>query len=223
LPDKYYDPNYTSISIDRSPSQLAAAMPYQAYEVPSGMRVVQSGAPVVTKLDLSNFYAFADTVENIVINSTELVISDVESPDGFNAHSTLTYKVMTEDESAGKFRFANDRIESDSTELSIFSRVGKIFADMKHYLLANENPLEESNIALLRYDGDKKRYSAYMTLFSQTLFAAKKSGDPAPERIRYFGLYPIKPSVSTSVHRTIFNANNVKLKIYYTIPAEENL
>lgn len=214
----YGDPNYTSITVDRAASELSLiGQSYQSYQIPSGLRVIQSGSPVITKLDLSNFYEFADTVENIIISSAELLIEGVQHPQGMNPHSLLTYKVMKGD------LFANYNVIADSSEVQSYFVSGKIFPDLKHYYVRNEDPSVDFSAAVIGYDSTKQKYSGFMTLFSQGLFVnKKKQGQINPNRIKYLALYPVTPLPAASVNRTLFNANDIKLRIYYTKPTDSN-
>ena len=215
--NKYADPNYTAISIDRGASELSPIGDYyESYETPSGLRVVQSGTPVITKLDLTNFYEdFADTVENVIINSAELVINNVESQQGFTPPAALTFKVMQGD------MLANRSVAEDYNQFEHYLRKGSIFHDLKHFVLTNENPAVNSAAAYMTYDSAKQRYSSFMTLFTQGLFAHKnKEGQINPDRLREIALFPVSPAAGATVNRVLFNANDVKLRIYYTKPAQ---
>jgi hypothetical protein len=214
---KYADPNYTAISVNRGSSELSPISKYyQSFDVPSGLRVIQSGAPVITKLDLTNFYEdFADTVENIIINSAELVISNVESQPGLNPPTGLVFKVMQGD------TLANRAVTEDYNEFEYYLRKGSIFHDLKHFVVTNENPAVNAAAAYMTYDSARQRYSTFMTLFSQGLFANKnKDGQINPNRLRELALFPATPSAGATVNRALFNSNNVKLRIYYTKPAQ---
>jgi hypothetical protein len=208
--DKLYDPNYTSIIVNRGGSELAGAVPYQSFQTSSGTRVVQSGAPVTTKLDLSNFYAFADTVENVVINTAELVITNVESTPGLPTISSLVMKPMKGD------LFTNHALDADSLSMIRYVRAGALIPDLKHYYLRKEDPNSTLNAAVLSYNSDKKQYSAFMTFFVQTLFENKNLSES--DRIFSLGLQAGTPSPFTTLNRALFNAGNVKLRIFYTKP-----
>jgi hypothetical protein len=210
--DDLFEPNYTSITVDRGSSEIAGAMPYQSFQTSSGLRIVQSGAPVITKLDLTNFYAFADTVENVVINTAELLISDVQTS-GLAPISGLMMKPMKGDQ------FMNHALDADSLAMIDYIRAGAVFPDMKHYYVSREDPSGSGNMSVLSYSTDQKKYSVFVTFLTQTLFNKKlKNGVINPDRINALGLLAAPPATYTTVNRTLFNAANVKLRIFYTKP-----
>jgi hypothetical protein len=211
--DNLFEPNYTSITVDRGSSEIAGAVPYQSFQTPSGLRIVQSGAPVITKLDLTNFYAFADTVENVVINTAELVISDIQSSEGLAPISGLILKPMKGDQ------FINHAIDADSLAMIDYIRAGAVFPDTKHYYISREDPNGSASMSVLGYAADQKKYSVFVTFLTQTLFNKKlKNGVVNPDRIKALGLVAAPPAIFSTVNRTLFNAGNVKLRIYYTKP-----
>jgi hypothetical protein len=212
-----YDPNFTNFSVDRSASLLAPiTQTYQQHDndLPPGLRVVQSGTTVVTKLDLAPFYAFADTIDNLVINSSELVISDVQSPDGAEVHGALMMKVLSNNSNY----FANAKITAEKESLSPYY----IFNDGVHYYV-NADGASQATVSAITYSEDDKKLSGFMTLFTQSLFRNRNTdGQVNANRLRYLALHPLNPSAGTSVTRTMFNASNVKLRVYYTIPITDS-
>ena len=69
--------SFSHITTDRSGTELAGlTQHYQSIVPQSDARYVQSGSAVVSKIDLSKFYEFADqdSNKNIVINEAQLVI-----------------------------------------------------------------------------------------------------------------------------------------------------
>ncbi|HEY0742870.1 MAG TPA: DUF4270 family protein [Chryseosolibacter sp.] len=202
-------PSFSGVQVTRT-APLSALLPYQSLTEPttSGPRFVQSGNPVITKLDLTNFYSFVDTVGSIIINEAALVIDGVESPATTPAISKMGLKIMNENNS-----FANIRVTQDRTDLAPYFTRGMIITDVAHYFISPEIPTQQASVASIDFsDG---RYAGLITLFSQQLLKLRES---TQRPINYIGLYPVAPSVSSSVHRTVFNAENVKLRIYYTKP-----
>jgi hypothetical protein len=56
-----------------------------------------------------------------------------------------------------------------------------------------------------------------MTLFAQSLFANKNDEDGINEnRLWYAALFPASPSASRGISRTLFQKENVKLRVVYT-------
>ena len=199
--------SFTKIDADRIGTELDALQPYQSVEPLSGERYVASGAPVVTKLDLTPFYNFADTVENILINEAELVIDNVTGPEGIRPHSALMFRLMNNNND----QFLNNHIAADrelANNYFVLSSQSEYY-----YFVATEG----STPATLEYDSEDKRFSGFMTLFAQSLFKNKGDADGINDsRIQYMALVPANPPAARSVTRTLFNQDNVKLKITYT-------
>ncbi|HOO09874.1 MAG TPA: hypothetical protein PKW06_08045, partial [Cyclobacteriaceae bacterium] len=66
----------------------------------------------------------------------------------------------------------------------------------------------------LIYNAEDKRYTADLTDFFQTLHNVKD----AEVRYTNFALVSSEPPMGKSVNRTTFNKDNVKLKVFYTVP-----
>jgi len=199
--------SFTKIEADRMNTELASLLPYQSTELPSGSRYIQSGSPVVTKLDLTPFYNFADTVENILINSAELVIDNVGSPAGMPPHNSLLLRLMNNSSD----QFLNNRVAADRVAASDYYVLTS--ANEYYYFASTDGSVPAS----ITYDKDKSRFSGFMTLFAQSLFAKKNDADGINDnRLKYVALYPVSPPAARSVTRTAFNKDNVKLRIFYT-------
>jgi hypothetical protein len=208
--------SFTNFSVDRSASELAGVMPYQQTEPASGNRFVQNGAPVTTKIDLSNFYAFADsdTTENILINEAQFIIDNVESPVGLAPHSSLRFRLMKEDN-----LFANAKMAADVTAFKYYH----LISDGVYYAVQGDNPSQTNPYSLISYDSEEQEFSGYMTLFAQSLLNNKDSDGVINEnRLRYLALFSNSPFVSRTVNRTVFNKDNIKLRITYTRPTQTN-
>ncbi|HET9487180.1 MAG TPA: hypothetical protein VFO54_07090 [Chryseosolibacter sp.] len=198
--------SFTKIEADRTGTELEGIQPYNGVETAGAFSYVQSGAPLVTKLDLAPFYSFADTVENILINSAELVIDNVQAPPG-QKPPTLMLRLM--DNTSDKF--LNNRVMADRDLLN----------QSRYYILSVENHFTPSTdgkeAVIIGYNDDEDRYAGYMTLFAQSLFTSKNDADGINEnRLNYLALYPMEPPTARSVSRAVFSKENVKLRIYYT-------
>jgi hypothetical protein len=233
-----YDPNFTNYSVDRSATEFSALTnSYHHFAPVSGLRGVQSGGPLLTKLDLTSFYKFADTVQAAVISSAEFVIDGIESNAGIYNHGQLMLKVMNEND-----QFVNTAYAADVTAMSpyvsnttVFSQAPRrsvdntVVIDPGYHFYVQADTKSETDprsgtlvpaTANLNYIGTENRYSGFMTLFAQDLVKnAKVNGVNNPSRINYLAVYPRTPLISLGVNRTAFNANNIKLRIYYTKPS----
>jgi hypothetical protein len=207
--------SFTNFSADRSMTELAPlSQSYQSIVPSSGSRYVQSGASVMTKLDLRKFYEFADadSNKNVIINSVELIIDDVESPNNAPAHLAFQFGIMKNND-----QFVNYKVSSDRDAMVPYAGHYTISPNEFRYYVAAD--LAAQN-AVIEYNSNTKRYSGIMTLFVQSLFRNKNiEGVVNENRIRYIAACPAFPAMGTSVTRTIFDASKIKFRIYYTKPS----
>lgn len=213
--------SFHSIEANRTAEFPNPEPPYIGTMPGSGTRVVQSGNPLVTKIDLEKFYTtFADTINNeIVINSAELIVESVSSQEGYNQIPFLELRIMKEND-----RYVDYRILEDSALVQGYS----VITDTRHYYVSSDVVTSSTPIATsLNFNSNSGSYSGYLTLFVQSLFNNKNN--PTESRLRYLGLYPATTitgqnvsSVGKSINRSIFSKNNIKLKVYYTSPTISN-
>lgn len=196
--------SFTRIQADRTGTELAGTVPYQSTDTP-GLRYVQSGAGLLTKLDLSPFWVFADSVDNVLINSAELSIG-ASGASGLKPHDGLMLALMNNETD----QLLNSAVAADR---EVVSQYYSASADGTRYFVAGTDAG-----GTIQYDGEANRFSGFITLFAQSLFSSKDKGDGTvnEERLKYVALYPVNPPIGRSVTRTIFPKENVSLRIYYT-------
>jgi hypothetical protein len=209
--------SFTRIEADRSASELAGISSYQAVEPGSGYRYIQSGAPLVAKLDLSQFYNFADTVDNIVVNSAEFLIENVAASAGLHPHTALSFRLMKNDSD----QFLNIDVAADRPlALNYYVIPGGQITTFVPYGQDYFNAaadLTTEPVASIAYDEEKNHFSGFLTKFVQSLFSNKGGLEGNREtRLKYLGIYPVSPQFSRSVTRTVFHKEDVRLRIYYT-------
>lgn len=201
---------FTKIEGDRTGTELAAiTQPYESFAPANDLRYMQSGAPVITKLDLSDFYSFADTVDNILVNSAEFIIDNVDAPLGSNPHAALMLRLMNNTTD----QFANNDVSADRELVTPYYAVTSASED--YYMASSDGSVTVP--AGISYNSETGKYSGFVTLFVQSIFANKNDTDGINEnRLKYLALYPMSPSATRSVTRTVFHKDNVKLRVYYT-------
>jgi hypothetical protein len=207
-----FNPNFTNYQSDRSGTSFSSLLdPYKSFQPTSGLRVIQSNAPIITKIDLTKFYEFAesDSVENIIINSAELTIGDVRVQEGLEPHSKVVMVIMNNED---EFFTLNNSVTAQY--LAPYHKFDK----GRRYYVSIDEALAE---ATLDYNKDNAELSGFIDSFVQSVFRnmKNKSGTVNKNRVTYLGLYPYSPTIYGAVNRTVFNANSVKLKINYTQPA----
>lgn len=209
---------FSRIVADRSGTPIDPIQETHAPFTPfGGLRHFQSGSLVMPKLDFSNFVKFKDTIPNVVFNSVELSIP-ILNPENFPPPNSLRLRVLN---AVNRFKkeilFPLNPI--DSAIFNIFP--SSITLDEENWYIMgvelNQNTISENFD--LKYLPEEQRYSGDLTDFFQSL-----SRTQADEAITDFGLIAINPYFSKSVNRFTYREENVKLKMFYTIPlsASEN-
>jgi hypothetical protein len=115
-------------------------------------------------------------------------------------------------------QFANARNTAEKESLLPYY----VFNDGSHYYV-NADGAAQATVSPVSYIEDDKRFSGFLTLFTQSLFRNRRTdGQVNENRMKYLALHPLNPSAGTSVTRTLFNASNIKLRVYYTIPITDS-
>ena len=205
--------SFNQILSDRAGSDISAVIdPYTPYDTPE--RYVQNGVGILTKLDLSRFFAdFVDTIptsERILINSAELLIDGVPAQSDFMPPPPgFSIRGLTPD---NRFKILEN--EEDTVGLTQYS--GAL-----NSLFVVRNDTRQSDLILV-YSSDNNSYNGFLTLFAQELFNNRNE-----TRYTDFCLYPVSsggrsnPTIGKSVNRISFDKNNIKLRINYTRPTLE--
>ncbi len=215
------------IIADRSTSSLAGLnTPYTNF-LPSNpnLRYIQSGVPVVTKIDLSKFLEFADTIDNLLINAAELTISNIEDPGSYDPPRTLYLQMLNSNNRLKKFRATLQ----DTLDLGFYSNKARTITNGLQGLatsLINTDSVfsvmsdTQQDFGQLTYNNSTKSYRAFISLFLQELAVQEEDPTTGLKKSRYvdFVLYPGNPFAAKSLNRVSFNKNNIKLKVYYTTP-----
>jgi hypothetical protein len=198
--------SFNRITTDRSTSDLTGLASYQEFDL-TNSRYIQSGSPVITQLDLSNFYSFADSIPNLVINSAELVLTPEGVVDGLEPPNSIIVRLQHENN-----QFLNVRVQEDRDRVADYRNIG---LNGKYFSASGDL----GTLATLTYDDDDNRFSGFATLFFQDLFNNKNKDD----KILNISLNSFDPTIGKSVNRLVFNKNSIKLKIHYTKPVSSNL
>lgn len=199
---------FSHIVADRSTTVLGGLSNIGVEAELDGNRYIQSGNPITTKINFDKFLEFADTIPNLIFNFVELSI-DAEEPNTYQPPSVLRLRYLN---SVNEFVYTQSLIQEEST-LPIYPSMtydeeGLIIIG-KRFDGVNINPVSD-----LRYNSETKNYSGDLTDFFQSLYNFKDTD------FRYtdFALVAASPPAGLSVNRVIFNKDNIKLKLIYTIP-----
>jgi hypothetical protein len=208
-------PSFSQITSERAGELASVTEPGTAYLQDSPNRYIQSGVGIFTKVDLTNFYKFADTIPAAIINEAQFIISDVAASE-FTPPSALGFRVIENNREV--FADAkNPQHVLDSAAYGGYLRIDKVGeiamqADRAFYFVNDRGSTP------LDYSTEKKMYSGYVTMLTQQLF---KKGD-GRSKFNSIVLYPVSPKASKSVNRVMFPADKIKLRIHYTIPTNIN-
>ncbi len=212
---------FNQIATDRSGTALAGLTQYSQDFIPAtDLRYVQSGTGVYTKLDFGNFFEFADTVPNVVINSAELSVESVEQSI-YDPSTSFALRILNDQNFVEKWDSVSTQDRIDLllyNPIQYTSYTGSISIDngtvgdydSAFYALGDQSPF-------LGYSSTNKSYNGNYALFFQQLSVV----DPNRRRFKNAILYPAspnKPGGSKTVNRTVFPKSGIKLKIYYTKP-----
>jgi hypothetical protein len=210
------------------PAALNGITKYVDFPPIDDKRYIQSGAGIYTKLDFRNFLTFSDTIPNMILNSAELVIGNVEDGGNLNPPQNLALRILKQNNRPYTF----GRLNTETTTNQIAYRG---FAKPDFYIQNNSNVLIENDSAFtivgdvgayyqLSYSKTKKEYTGnvsaitsnnnYLTRFLQQV-CNKEENKP---QFQYFVLTPSFPVAAKSVNRVVFSKENIKLRIYYTLP-----
>ncbi|MEI9919144.1 MAG: hypothetical protein WDO14_10135 [Bacteroidota bacterium] len=218
--------SYTKLETDRSGTPLAGlTTKYQDFEAPTGLRYVQAGTGVTTRLDFSEVYDFFKNIPIKALSVAELKIETnqqdyapksfllrVINPDNREKSTTITATDITGDPYASvdaeyvvKQGLAS---RSDGGYGSPFYRAEVTGDDRTTFLLTQAS---NSGTAV---------YSGYMTNHIQNQLSLSET-----DFLRTFELIPYAldkqsyaPDMSRSVNGFYFPPDKVKLKVYYTTP-----
>lgn len=218
---------FNQIKSDRSATELAALTQYYQESLNSSSnRYIQSGIGILTKLDFSKFYEFADTVPNVLINSAELSVEHLE-PSLHAPPSILSLRVLEPNNRLKQFSSTKPQ---DGTDLLAYN--GYLRYDVP---IQNAAPIVENDSVFyaqgdrspyLTYSSTNLSYTGVLSLFIQQLTLDNDSRT----KFKYFVLYPGSQSStsvpaaqngSKSLNRVVFPKDKIKLKIFYTKPTTQ--
>lgn len=217
---------FNQIKSDRSGTELSGLIQYHQESLQSNNnRYIQSGVGIVTKLDFSKFYEFADTVPYVLINSAELVIDGVQAST-YAPPPILSLRVLKDNNRMKSFSRLRSQDVIDFTSYNQLLRYDYAISQSTAAIAENDSVFYASGdrSPLIGYSNNS--YRAVMSLFFQQLTLPNEN----KTRFKHFVLYPAAQSTSTpaaqnaskSVNRAVFPKDQIKLKIFYTKPITPN-
>ncbi len=198
--------SFSQIISDRSSTELSGLNQYHTPFEPATSRYVQGGSSIVTKIDLSKFYDYIDTLSNVIVNSAEIDISGVDVSSAFPEPVSLAISML---EPNNRFKTLKDK--QDTTDYLSFGGLITL-GDQGKFFIGDG----AGKIFPVDYSSTTTNYSCLPTLFIQKLFHLKSTRYP------YWAIRPLSPQPGKSLNRVVFPKDNIKLKIYYTRATLEN-
>lgn len=202
---------YSGIQSEKTGSDVEGLVDlHQEYFPVSGNRYLQNGVGLVTKIDLGNFvnYPGHDTIPAMIINSAELRIDGVGfQPRGKPLPTNAVLRVLGDNN-----RFRTIKTQQDTTTLSSYNQtVNSGFTIL--------DDARRGDQLVMTYNEDEKTYSAFMTLFLQELYKKRTTGP----LLSTMAIFPISPAMGKSVERSSFHQDDIKLRIYFTVPTANTI
>jgi len=141
------------------------------------------------------------------VNSAELVINT--EPSFYPMPSLLGLRVLNSNK---RFRPGESGIPVYYNNLIAVDNAGFLILGERLNATVLSN---EYNLALTRNSDGSGTYSEFYTAFFQRLYSFRD------QQLQFyqFGLIPTSPLIGKSVSGVSFKANNIKLRVYYTIPS----
>ena len=219
--------SYTQLETDRSGTPLAAlSAKYQDFEAPTGLRYVQAGTGITTRLDFS---PVSEYFKNIPIKALSVAELRIETDEQKYAPYSFLLRALKPD---------NREISTSSVGIDItHDPVDAINLDflLKHpELVSRADGGYSSPFYRAEIRGDDKGlfllnqasnsgtalYTGYLTNYFQSELGLSET-----DFLRYFELIPYEvkktryaPDMTRSVNGFYFPPDKVKLKVYYTTP-----
>nr|PZN50450.1 MAG: hypothetical protein DIU61_15155 [Bacteroidota bacterium] len=200
---------YSTILSEKAGSDVEGLDNYnQDFVTASGNRYLQNGVGIITKVSLDNFinYPGLDTISTMIINSAELRFGNVAVPPaGLPAPTNAIVRILNDEN-----RLRQTRTEADTILLTEYNRtLNTAFAVLDDY--------QRGDQVVMSYNKDENTYNTFMTLFIQELYKKRVSGGTL---LTNLAIYPVSPPAGKSVNRVSFPADNISLRIYFTVPVD---
>lgn len=230
--------SYNNITSDRSGTALDGLTNfYQSFEPTDDKRYIQAGTGIATAIDFSKFLEFSDTIDLMLINGAEFVIKNVDEGGSYVPLKNLIVKLSDENNRYQKISYqgrASD-FTKDVTNLNLYR--GFVNFDRRNFYNSLSGTPFDSTLNVvndggafltLNYDKTAKSYRGNAALFFQSLFQKDEAKIPFTKAILLPYSLPPSSSVIYGLHvagksldRVSFDKDDIKLRIYYTIPSVE--
>ncbi len=186
--------SFYNLSVDRSSTDFSFVdEKHVAFDVAS-KSVVQSGAGLVTVLDLSDLQRFTDenSDRSIIINLSEITIGPIEElPNGIAPPSTLALLITDE----------RNTVIEDSRQATAAGPSPRSIQRDGTNILASNAPLQ------LNYNADTRTYTGSITTFTQAYFS---------DVFRRERIFIFPNGINQSINGFTIDPDNIQIKIFYS-------
>lgn len=202
---------YSTVLSEKAGSDVEGLTEYHQDFLPvSGNRYLENGVGLVTKVDLGNFinHPGHDTIPAMIINSAELRINNVAvQPKGQSIPTSAILRVLDENS-----RFRTVKTQEDTVTLTSYNQtVNSAFTIL--------DDARRGDQLVMTYNEEDKTYSAFMTLFLQELYKKRETGP----LLSTLAIFPISPPSGKTVNRSTFHQDDIKLRVYFTVPTPNTI
>jgi len=192
---------FFGLQVDRTGTELQSLTSFFTdFNPTSGKSYVQSGVPITTRIDFSNYISYIDTISSAVLNSAELVLSHAVDTTA-EIPSDLQLRLLKANN-----RFYPNNFAIDTTGIALFPSVDGV------YLTGDDG--RDLRMRFRKTNGERIPFG-FVTEYCQSVFNNKKKA----KQYARFALQSGTPPMAKSVHRLVLQNSTPILKIYYTKPA----
>jgi hypothetical protein len=205
--------SHSSITVDRSGTPVGGiTSTYENFEPTDGMRYVQSGGGLLTRIDLKPVY---DYFEDIPLKSLNVAEISLTTDQQLAPPVRMTFRAVKPDNRTliKTSRTLNEAY--DSVSIPDYAFVAK------HYISSASAPRAD----MLGDDGqvftfEQKSNTAGVATYKGYLanFLQREVDLVDKDYLRYFSIMPSSPEFGKSVNGLYFHKDSVKLRIFYTTP-----
>ena len=136
--------HYYGLELDRSGTALEGlTTTNQEYSPSSGLRYIQAGAGILTKINLSELQTFANLKPNVIVNTAQVSIGPIDDPVNGVTPPTRLLLLLTD---------SGNRVIRDGDNFRAIQQDGS-------------NPIGSGTPLTLLYDEDSKTYTGSITSF----------------------------------------------------------
>jgi len=218
--------SFNKIEADRTGSDLPLYSGFYQEDESGEKRYIQSGTGVLTKIDFSAFIDSLEDIPNLAINSAELVIQNVDDPQQFTPPDGLLVKLLRDNNRPKKLTYPGygSIYRKDLDDLALYN--GFVNFDARNAYTFNTNiPFDSTFNVVDDFGGfltlvyDENSYKGRASLFFNHLHAiAAQDKTVFTEAVLIPYTINGRQTNGKSVNRVSFDKDNIKLRVYYTVP-----